>query len=226
MVKSIPVQANMFDLIYYNGSWMEKPLKERWEKLKEIINETKNFRLAEHLETRDYEKADAFYRKAMAAGQEGAIVKNLEAKYQPGKRVGYWLKVKEIMEPLDLAVTGAEWGEGKRARWLGSLILAARKGGEFVETGRMGSGLTETQMDELTKELKPLIIGKDEKIVKLKPKVVVEVGYEEIQKSPKYPSGYALRFPRLLRIRGDKRPDDVNTVNDIEKIYRQQKRLS
>ncbi len=224
MVKSIPVQVNMFDVIYYNGSWMEKPLKERWQKLKEITKETKSFRLADHIETKDHGKADAFYRKALAAGQEGVIVKNLRAKYQPGKRVGYWLKVKEIMEPLDLVVTGAEWGEGKRARWMGSLILAARQGDEFVETGRMASGLTEAQMDDLTKELKPLILGEDGKVVKLKPKIVVEVGYEEIQKSPKYPSGYALRFPKLLRLRPDKSPNDANTIKDVEKIYMQQKR--
>ncbi|MBI2579597.1 MAG: DNA ligase, partial [Candidatus Aenigmarchaeota archaeon] len=88
--------------------------------------------------------------------------------------------------------------------------------------GRMGSGLTEQQMEELTKDLKPLIISEENKIAKLKPKIVIEVGYEEIQKSPKYPSGYALRFPRLLRIRDDKRPEDANTVKDIEKLFRQQ----
>lgn len=225
MVKEIPVQVNMFDMIYYNDeSWMEKPLKERWHKLKKIVKETKDFRLADHIETKDLEKASAFYKKALAAGQEGVIVKNLDARYQPGKRVGYWLKVKDILEPLDLVVTGAEWGEGKRAKWLGSLILSARKGDEFVETGRMASGLTEQQMEDLTKEIEPLIISEEGKTVRIKPKIVLEIGYEEIQRSPKYPSGYALRFPRLLRIRtGDKRPEDVNTVKDIDKLFGMQR---
>ncbi len=227
MVKEIPVQVNLFDLIYLNGeNYMHKAFRDRWNKLKRIIKETKNFRLADHIETKDFNEANKFYRKALAAAQEGVIVKNLDAHYQPGKRVGYWLKVKEILEPLDLVVVGAEWGEGKRARWLGSLILAAKKGEKLLETGRMASGLTEEQMEELTKNLKPLIVAEEGKIVSVKPQIVIEVGYEEIQKSPKYPSGYALRFPRLLRIRSsaEKGPKDANTVEDIEKFFKMQKR--
>src|SRR3989338_1118825 len=224
--KEIPVQVNLFDLIYFNSSYMEKPLKERWNKLKEILNETKRFRLADHIETKDIEKADRFYKESLSEGQEGVIVKNLSAPYQPGKRVGYWLKVKEILEPLDLVVVGAEWGEGKRARWLGSLILAAKKGEHFVETGRMASGLTEEQMEGLTKKLRPLIISEEDKIVKVRPSIVIEVGYEEIQRSPKYESGYALRFPRLIKIRdpSDKGPEDINTVKDVEKFFKMQGR--
>lgn len=232
MAKEIPVQVNLFDLIYYNGeSWMEKPLKERWTKLKEIVKETKRFRLADHIETKDFEKSNAFYKNALNMGQEGVIVKNLDAHYQPGRRVGYWLKVKEILEPLDLVVVGAEWGEGKRAKWLGSFILAARSGDKFLETGRMASGLIEKAgpkdlptMEELTKRLKKLIISEEGKIAKVKPEIVVEIGYEEIQKSPKYPTGYALRFPRILRIRDEKGPKDANTLKDIEKFFKTQKR--
>ena len=224
MVKEIPVQVNLFDLIYFDGeNWMDRPLKERWQKLKEIVVKNESFMLAQYIETENPKEAVIFYREAIEKGQEGVIVKNLDAKYQPGKRVGYWLKVKEILEPLDLVVTGAEWGEGKRAKWLGSLILAAKKGDEFVETGRMASGLTEQQMEDLTKEIKPLIISEEGKIVKIKPKIVLEIGYEEIQRSPKYPSGYALRFPRLLRIRDDKLPRDVNTVKEIEKLFGMQR---
>ncbi len=226
-IKDIPVQVNLFELIYLNGeSWMDKPLRERWQQLAKTIKETKNFRLADRLETKDYAEAKKFYKHALKMGQEGIIVKNLEARYQPGRRVGYWLKVKDILEPLDLVVVGAEWGEGKRARWLGSLILAAKKDGKFVEAGRMASGLTEEQMEQLTKQLKPLITGEEGKIVSVKPRIVVEVGYEEIQRSPRYESGYALRFPRLLRIRDpvDKGPEDANTIKDVEKLFRMQKR--
>jgi len=227
MVKEIPVQVNLFDMLYLNGkSYMTKPFRDRWNELKKVIKETKNFRLADHIETKDFNKANAFYKAALAAGQEGVIVKNLDAHYQPGKRVGYWLKVKQILEPLDLVVVGAIWGEGKRAKWLGSLILACRKGDKFLPTGKMGSGLTEEHMKELTKKLKELIIEEHGNTVTLKPKIVIEVGYEEIQKSPKYPTGYALRFPRLLRIRTDeKRPEDANTCVDIERLFKQQKRV-
>ncbi len=226
ITEEIPVQVNLFDLIYYDGeSWMEKPLVERWKKLKSIVKETSQLKLADHIETSDFSEANKFYRNAINAGNEGVIVKNMDAHYQPGRRVGFWLKVKEILEPLDLVVVGAEWGEGKRANWLGSLILAARSGQEFIEVGRMASGLTEQQMEELTKTLKRLIIEEHGKIVKIKPEIVIEIGYEEIQRSPKYQSGYALRFPRLLRIRtAEKRPGDANTIKDIDRLFKQQKR--
>ena len=159
MVKEIPIQVNLFDVLYVNGeSWMAKPLKERWEKLKKIVDPKKGkFQFASHIETKEYKECQKFYKEALALGEEGVIVKNLDAHYQPGRRVGFWLKIKEILEPLDLVVVGAEWGEGKRAKWLGSLILAAKSGDKFLETGRMASGLTEDQMEDLTKTLKPLI---------------------------------------------------------------------
>lgn len=230
MVKEIPVQMNFFDIIYLNGkNLMHEKLRERWELLKRIVREVKGrFQLAEHLETKNLREAEKFYKYSLNQGQEGLIVKNMEAVYQPGKRVGYWLKVKPILEPLDLVVVGAEWGEGKRARWLGSLLLACKGHGKFLETGKMGSGLSEEQMGELTKKLKPLILEEHGKNVKLKPRVVVEIGYEEIQRSPKYPTGYALRFPRLMRIRDekDKGPEDVNTLADVERFFKMQKRAS
>ena len=225
MVKEIPVQVNLFDIIYYNKTnYMEKPLKERWNRLKEITKQIKNFQLAEHIETKDMKKANEFYTKSLSMGQEGVIVKNMDAVYQPGKRVGYWLKVKPVMEPLDLVIVGATWGEGQRTKWLGSLLLAARSGKEFLSTGMMGSGLTEEQLKEVTKKLRKIITEEHGRSVKVKPQIVVEVGYEEIQKSPKYPSGYALRFPRLLRFREkEKKPSDADTVATIEKLYKQQR---
>ena len=220
MVKEIPVQVNLFELLYLNGgSYLKEPLSRRWAGLKEVISENKSFRLADHLETKDFEKADKFYKKSLSLGQEGVIVKNLDAPYQPGKRVGYWVKIKEILDPLDLVVVGAEWGEGRKAKWFSSVILAARDKGKLVSTGRMASGFTEEQLEELTKTLKPLIIREEGKVVAVKPQVVLEIGYEEIQRSPKYESGYALRFPRLLNFRSDRAPNDCTTLKEIDKIY-------
>ena len=149
----------------------------------------------------------------------------MDAHYQPGRRVGYWLKVKPILEPLDLVIVGAEWGEGKRANWLSSMVLAARHDSKLVETGRMASGFTEEQLEKLTKKLKSLVVETHGKEVKVRPEVVVEVGYEEIQKSPKYASGYALRFPRLLRIRDttEKTVKDIDTLKTIKKLYEMQR---
>ncbi|MCD6092489.1 MAG: ATP-dependent DNA ligase [Candidatus Aenigmarchaeota archaeon] len=228
MVREIPVQMNLFDLVYFNKeNYMRKPLKERWKKLNEIITEKKGkFQLAEHIETKDFKKANKFYHYCLSKGEEGVMVKNLDAHYQPGKRVGYWLKCKPIMEPLDLVIIGAEWGEGKRAKWLGSLILGARDSetGKFLPTGMLGSGLTEEQLKEITKKLKNLIIEEKGRVVRIKPEIVVEVGYEEIQQSPKYPSGYALRFPRLLRFReNEKNPEDADTVQTIKKLFNMQR---
>jgi len=232
IVREIPVQVNVFDLLALNNkSYMDESLLKRWEKLKSIVTVKTNIRLVEHMETKDYGKAEKFYKKSLSMGEEGVIVKNLDAYYQPGRRVGYWLKVKDMLEPLDLVVIGGEWGEGKRAKYVGTILLGARRGTEFVATGMLGSGLLEKEtegsekvtLQKLTNELKKDIIEEKGNEIKVRPRIVLEIGYEEIQKSSKYPSGYALRFPRLLRIRTrEKNPEDADTVATIEKIYEQQ----
>jgi DNA ligase-1 len=232
MTKEIPIQVNLFDIVYLDGKELfQEPLERRRKKLEEIIKPLPGkFQLAEKLETKSLKEAEKFYELALKAKQEGVMVKNLEAKYQPGRRVGYWLKVKPIMETLDLVITGAEWGTGKRAHWLSTFILSCKKGDEFLECGMLGTGIKEKKteegditFEELTKQLKPYIISEKGKEVKIKPKIVVEVAYEEIQKSPTYSSGFALRFPRLLRIRFDKGPNDIDDVSRIEKLYSEQR---
>jgi DNA ligase-1 len=232
IAKQIPIQVNLFDIVFLDGKELfSAPLHERRKLLESIVKTTPGkFQLAEKLETTDPRKAEAFYQSALKAKQEGVIVKNLDATYQPGRRVGYWLKVKPIMETLDLVITGAEWGTGKRTSWLGTFVLSCRKGDEFVECGMMGTGIKEKQavegdvtFDELTRQLKPLIVREEGNKVLVKPKIVVEIAYEEIQKSPTYSSGFALRFPRLLRIRVDKSPEEADDVGRMEKLYRSQK---
>ncbi len=225
--KEIPIRVNAFDILNVEGeNLMDLPLIERIKALERTVEEGEEFLLADRIVTDDKEEAQKFLKEAVAKGEEGLIAKNLDAKYQPGKRVGYWLKVKEILEPLDLVIVGAEWGEGKRAKWLSSYILAAQgENGELTKVGRMASGLTEEELEEMTKTLEELVIGKGEgKVVEVKPEVIVEVGYEEIQKSPKYDSGYALRFPRMLRIRTEEKDvSDINTLEEIERIYDKQR---
>ncbi|UCC91675.1 MAG: ATP-dependent DNA ligase [Candidatus Aenigmatarchaeota archaeon] len=227
--KEIPVQVNLFDVVYHNGKQLfSESLERRRKILEDIVKPIPGkFQLAEKLVTSDLKKAEKFYNRALRAKQEGVIVKNLDAKYQPGRRVGYWLKVKPVMETLDLVITGAEWGTGKRAKWMGSFVLSCRKGDEFLECGMMGTGIKEkgegVTFDDLTKQLKPFIEKEKGKSVRIKPKIVVEVAYEEIQKSPNYSSGYALRFPRLIKIRTDKSPKDVDDTERIEKLYHQQR---
>lgn len=221
MVKKIPVEINLFDVVFYEGeSKIDEKFKNRRKLLEKIIMETDTFKLAEQSITNSIEEADKFYKHALDLGHEGVMAKNLDAPYQPGSRVGYMYKIKPVMETLDLVIIGATWGEGRRAHWLASFLLAVLDPdtGEFLTIGKMGTGFTDEQFKEMTKTLKGEISEQMGKEVKLKPKVVVEVAYEEIQKSPTYSSGYALRFPRLVRVRTDKGPQDADTLQRVEEI--------
>jgi DNA ligase-1 len=228
MVKEIPIQVNLFDIIYCDGKMLfDTHFAERRKILEKVIKPVPNkFQLASQLVTNDLKKAESFYKEALTAGQEGVMVKNLDSKYQPGRRVGYWLKVKPVMETLDLVIIGAEWGTGKRANWLSSYVLACRNSDtdEYLTCGMMGTGLTDSQFKEMTDKLNPLIIEEGGRRVKIKPKVVIEVAYEEVQRSPKYTSGFALRFPRMIRDRtADKTPKEADTLGKIKRLYELQR---
>ena len=157
------------------------------------------------------------------------MAKNLDGIYKPGSRVGYGVKVKPVMESLDLVITGAEWGEGKRKGWLTSFVVACRdEEGNIVEIGKVGTGIKELEeegvtFNKLTEMLKPSIKEEKGQEVKVKPKIVIEVHYEEIQKSPSYSSGYALRFPRFVRLREDRNVNDISTLKQVEELYRGQR---
>ncbi len=231
MAEAIPVEVNIFDILYIDGkSILNEPLSYRRDLLEKIISPIENkFVLSEKLITTDVKKMEKFYQDAITKGHEGIMVKNIDSKYQPGKRVGYWLKVKPIMEPLDLVIIGADWGTGKRARWLSSFILGCfdETTGNFLPCGMMGTGLTDEQFKDLTKKLKPLVIEEEGRHVKLKPNFIFEIGYEEIQKSPKYESGFALRFPRMIRDRTvDKSLEDVDSLKRIKRLYSSQRKIS
>lgn len=233
MVKDVPVQVNVFDIIYLNGnSLINTPFKERRATVEKIITPLAGkFLIAKQLVTDDLKKAEDFYENALKLGFEGVMMKSLSAGYTPGHRVGAGVKIKPVMEPLDLTIIGAEWGTGKRAGWLSSFELACRGRGEYLPIGKMGTGIKEKEemgysFKELTKELKGDIIGTSGKTVVIKPRVVIEVGYQEIQKSPTYASGYALRFPRLLRFRekADKPLSQIDDLKRIEELYKEQKK--
>jgi len=235
IIKEIPVELNLFDIIYLEGKALfDQTLEKRREILKSIVKTVpEKIQLAKQLITNNMKEADTFYKEALKAGHEGLIVKNLEAKYQSGRRVsGGWLKVKPVMESLDLVITGATWGTGKRVGWLGSYILSCRDPdtGKFLECGMLGTGVKEKKtnaedvtLQDMTKLLKPYIEFEKGNEVKIKPKVVIEVACEEIQKSPTYSSGYALRFPRFIRIRIDKGADEADTTQRIFTLFEMQK---
>lgn len=231
MAKKFPVELNVFDMLYYNGkNLLDEPFSKRRGLIERIVKPRKRSIVpAACLVTSEVKEAEKFYKEALKLGNEGVMVKKLDAIYKPGARVGYGMKVKPVMESLDLAVVGAEWGEGKRKGWLSSLVLACKnKKGEFVEIGKVGTGLKEKEKEgvtfqQVTDLLKPLIIKESGRSVRVRPSLVIEIRYEEIQKSPTYSSGYALRFPRVVRIRDDRAPDEINTLEDVEVLYKQQK---
>jgi len=224
--KEIPIQMNLFDVIYLDGEMLvEKEFSERRKILEKIVKIIpKKFQLAKQIVSDDVSKLDKFYKEALNAKQEGLFLKVLDSQYVFGRHVGGWYKIKPIMETLDVAIIGATWGEGTRAEWLSSYVIAIRdpSTGKFLECGMMGTGLTEEEYETMTKTLQPLIVKSEGRTVEIKPKIVVEVGYQEIQKSTNYASGYALRFPRLVRIRPDKGTDDVDTIERLESLFKSQ----
>src|SRR3989344_1508765 len=224
--KELPIEINVFDILFYNGkSLIKEPFKERRKILEKIIKkEPLKIRPSEALITDDLKMAKSFYKKALDNGEEGIMMKNLDAPYKPGARVGFGVKIKPVDNEFDLAIIGAEYGTGKRAGWLTSYDLACRHGEELLEIGKVSTGLKEKEEEglsfiELTKKLKPLILSESGRNVKVKPEIVVTVVYQNIQKSPTYSSGFALRFPRITRLRPDRSKSDIASLDEIKRDY-------
>jgi DNA ligase-1 len=152
------------------------------------------------------------------------MAKRPNSPYTAGIRGKLWLKIKRTLEPLDLVIVAAEYGYGRRHDWLSDYYLAARDldTGEFLAVGKTFKGLTDAEIIEMTKQLKAYAVGEEGHRVVVIPKIVVEVTYNEIQKSPKYKSQMALRFARITRIRDDKTPEEANTIDQVRKIYERQ----
>tara|TARA_Y100000034_G_scaffold100945_1_gene124862 strand:+ start:3930 stop:5654 length:1725 start_codon:yes stop_codon:yes gene_type:complete len=226
--KEIPVDVYLFDIMMLDGkSLVETAFEERRKKLESIVKGIKGkFQFADQIVTGNAKEAEKLYNKALKMGHEGVMAKNLKSPYTPGSRVKHMEKIKPEMETLDLAIIGALWGEGRRKKWMGSFVLGVKDTdrGEFVEVGKVATGLTDADLEELTKILTPNITEEHIKRVELMPKVIVEVGYEEIQRSPTYESGFALRFPRVKTIRTDKGAEDADTLDKVERLFNMQKK--
>ena len=235
--EELPIEINVFDILYYEGkSLLNEPFEKRTALIEKIVgNHPYKIIHAKQIITSDEEKAQEFYKKALRDNQEGVMFKNLKKEYQPGSRVGHMLKVKPEARDLDLVITGGEYGTGKRHGWLSSFILSCRDDstGKFLEIGKMGTGIKEKSTEEskigisfneLTEKLKPYFLEEKGKSVKIKPKIVISVTYQEIQHSPNYSSGFALRFPRFTALRQDKSPSDASTLEDVKKDFKAQKR--
>ncbi|MGC8932186.1 MAG: ATP-dependent DNA ligase [Candidatus Methanodesulfokora sp.] len=209
-----------FDIIYLDGrNLLDIPYQERRKMLEEVSD-----KLVPRIITDDPRKAEEFLKEAVEEGHEGLMAKKLNSPYQAGIRGRYWLKIKPGLEKLDLVIVGADWGYGRRNRWLSDYYLAAynEEKGDFEIVGKTFKGLTDEEFERMTSWLSSIAVKEEGKTVWVKPEVVVEVAYDEIQRSPKYKSGFALRFARITAIREDKSPRDADTISKIRRIYEAQ----
>jgi DNA ligase-1 len=152
------------------------------------------------------------------------MAKQVDSQYTPGIRGKRWLKIKPVLDPLDLVIVAAEYGYGRRIGWLSDYYLAARDAdtGRFLSLGKTFKGLTDAEIIEMTRKLKELTVKDEGRKIVVVPRIVVEVIYNEIQKSPKYECGMALRFARISRLRTDKTPEEADTIQKVREIYERQ----
>jgi DNA ligase-1 len=219
MVERIPLRLHLFDVLFLEGrALIDEPYEGRWGALERICPPDL---LAERIVTDDVADAEEFLRRAMEAGHEGLMAKRLDSVYSPGVRGKGWFKIKPV-ETLDLVVTAAEWGYGRRTGWLSNYHLAARDGEGYAMLGRTFKGLTDEEFGWMTSRLQELKVEETESTVHVRPELVVEVDFNEIQRSPHYESGFALRFARIKRIRTDKGPWEADTLDLVRELYEKQ----
>jgi len=209
----------IFDLLVLDGETLiDLPFRERRKRLEEALTA----HVAPQLVSDNPAAIESFYSAALNAGHEGIMIKDLDSRYQPGVRGKHWVKVKPEVDTLDLAVIGGEWGEGRRAHLFGSFLLACRDKGELLPVGKVATGFSDEMLATIYASMKDLVISEKGKEVTFEPQVVFEVGYSEIQSSPNYESGFALRFPRCIRLRDDKDVDEIETLESLKSRYLKQ----
>jgi DNA ligase-1 len=239
----IPLEVHLFDCLHVDGATLlDAPYAARWERLAALAPPRA---LAPRIVTRSAQEAERFLAEALAAGHEGLMAKRLDAPYTPGKRGAGWLKVKPAVS-LDCAIVGAEWGSGRRQGWLSNYHLAVRvpaeEEGLLVEpdagiaggratrmagwamVGKTFKGLTDAEFEALTRRLQGLALREEPWGFVVRPEVVVEVEYNELQCSPHYESGFALRFARIKAIRDDKPAEEADTLGEVRRIAERQAR--
>jgi DNA ligase-1 len=205
-----------FDVLHAGGEdLIDAPGAERFAALEDLVPEPS--RIPRALAT-DADSARAVLDEALARGHEGVIVKSLEAPYAAGRRGAGWLKVKP-RHTLDLVVLAVEWGHGRRRGLLSNLHLGARRGADFVMLGKTFKGLTDAMLAWQTEHLLGLEIGREGHVVHVRPELVVEIAFDGVQASTRYPGGVALRFARVLRHRPDKPASEADTLDAVQAIH-------
>jgi DNA ligase 1 len=214
----VPVMPFFFDILHLDGEdLLDLPLSQRRSMLEALLPETM---LVPVLRTSDPHAAERFLAEARALRHEGVMVKDLSSSYEAGRRGSSWLKVKPV-HTLDLAIIAAEWGHGRRTGWLSNLHLAARdpSTGEFVMLGKTFKGLTDAMLSFQTERLLELEVRRTKGTVFVRPELIVEVAFDGLLPSPRYPGGLSLRFARVRGFRTDKAPEDADTIETVRAIF-------
>lgn len=235
LLRDAPVAFFAFDLLYDNGEPLfELPLHERLTRLREILGVRAGFsrqsrpaeagphtaiRPSDQSPIRDAAHIDQLFDEARARANEGLVVKDPNSIYTPGRRGKSWLKYKKALATLDCVVTAAEYGHGKRRSVLSDYTFAVLRDKELVNIGKAYSGLTDVEIDALTRRFKEITKGRHGPVHLVEPQVVLEIAFDRIQESARHKSGYALRFPRIVRIRDDKTVDQISTIDEVRRIH-------
>ena len=216
----VPLALHLFDCLMLDGRpLIDEPSETRWTALEQVTGGTY---LARRINPATPADAEAFLAEALAAGHEGIMAKALDSPYAPGSRGKRWFKVKPV-ETVDCVIVAADWGSGRRRGWLSNYHLAVPDGaGGWAPVGKTFKGLTDEEFRAMTSRLRALAIRDDGYTVTVRPEVVVEVAYNEIQRSPHYSSGFALRFARITRTRDDKDPQQATTLAELRALYDRQ----
>jgi DNA ligase-1 len=221
--REMPLQSFFFDALYRGeeGPLVGLPYAQRIERLQEVVADQA---LLPRIVTAKPDEADHFLRQALEAGHEGLMAKSLQAPYVAGQRGFHWLKLKSA-HTLDLVVLAVEWGSGRRKGWLSNLHLGARdsESGQFVMLGKTFKGLTDETLRWQTEKLLSLETRRDAYTVYVRPELVVEIAFSDVQESPRYPAGLALRFARVKGYRPDKPASEADTLQTVRAIFERQR---
>ena len=219
LVDQLPLTTLYFDVLEIDGeALIDRPCSERQARLEALVGTEA---VVPRLATSSADEAAAFFEAALEAGHEGLVAKHPDSLYEAGKRGSAWYKLK-VAHTLDLVVLAADWGSGRRRGWLSNLHLGARdpETGGFVMLGKTFKGMTDEVLAWQTEALQRIEVERGRWTVEVEPRLVVEVAFNEVQTSPHYPGGVALRFARLRRYRPDKSADDADTIDTVRSFVR------
>lgn len=221
LMRQIPVVFMAYDILYRNGQLLlDRPLEYRRGVLEQILHGHHTpLLISPQYTAASLEDVEQLFEAARASTNEGLVLKRRGSVYESGKRSGTWLKVKRPYATLDVVITAAEQGHGKRATMLSDYTFAVRSGSGFLNVGKAYSGLTDSEIRELTRLLRASATERFGHVLLVQPEIVLEVAFDTVQKSSRHKSGYALRFPRIVRWRRDKRPQDADDLQTVEALY-------